>query len=213
MSEPLLLVQDLEVRYRVRHGAWGRRAWLRAVAHGPAVEISWFAPGARLAEAAAIAARIAALKEKSPAATIAVLVSARAHAGPIAAALRAAKVTCVGVKIVPLAELSVIRDLVALTRALLHLADRAAWLVVLRAPWCGATLATLAALSERNDPLLLWEALADEARLARCKEEERERLLRVRAVLQGALAARGEAPLAEWLERTWVQLGLSLIHI
>jgi oligopeptide transport system ATP-binding protein len=32
MSEPLLLVQDLEVRYRVRHGAWGRRAWLRAVA-------------------------------------------------------------------------------------------------------------------------------------------------------------------------------------
>jgi ATP-dependent exoDNAse (exonuclease V) beta subunit len=111
------------------------------------------------------------------------------------------------VKIVPLAELSVIRDLVALTRALLHLADRAAWLVVLRAPWCGATLATLAALSERNDALLLWEALADEARLARCKEEERERLLRVRAVLQGALAARGEAPLAEWLERTWVQLG------
>ena len=32
MSEPLLLVHDLEVRYRVRHGAWGRRAWLRAVA-------------------------------------------------------------------------------------------------------------------------------------------------------------------------------------
>jgi oligopeptide transport system ATP-binding protein len=32
MSEPLLLVQNLEVRYRVRHGAWGRRAWLRAVA-------------------------------------------------------------------------------------------------------------------------------------------------------------------------------------
>jgi len=179
----------------------------RAAAHAPAVEISWFAPGARMAEAAAIAARIAARKEKSPKATIAILVSARAHAGPIAAALGAANVACVGVKIVPLAELSVIRDLVALTRALLHLADRAAWLVVLRAPWCGATLATLAVLSERNDALLLWEALADEARLARCKEEERERLLRVRAVLQGALAARGDAPPAEWLERTWVQLG------
>jgi oligopeptide transport system ATP-binding protein len=32
VSEPLLRVQDLEVRYRVRHGAWGRRVWLRAVA-------------------------------------------------------------------------------------------------------------------------------------------------------------------------------------
>ena len=179
----------------------------RAVAPASAVEISWFAPGARLAEAAAIAARIAALKEESPQATIAVLVSARAHAGPIAAALGSANVACIGVKIVPLAELSVIRDLVALTRALLHLADRAAWLVVLRAPWCGATLATLAVLSERNDPLLLWEALADEARLARCADAERARLVRVRAVLQGALAARADVPLAEWLERTWVQLG------
>ena len=179
----------------------------RAAAHASAVKISWFAPGARVAEATAIAAQIAALKENSPRATIAVLVSARAHAGPIAAALGAADMACVGVKIVPLAELSVIRDLVALTRALLHLADRAAWLVVLRAPWCGATLATLAVLSERNDPLLLWEALADEARLARCEAEERERLARVRAVLRGALAARSDAPLAEWLERTWVQLG------
>ena len=31
MSEPLLLVHALEVRYRVRHGAWGRWAWLRAL--------------------------------------------------------------------------------------------------------------------------------------------------------------------------------------
>jgi len=187
--------------------AFTRSLATRAAEAGPAVEISWFAPGGRADEAAATAARIVELKKKSPTATIAVLVSARAHAGPIAAALSAAEVSCVGVKIVPLAALSVIRDLVALTRALHHLADRAAWLVVLRAPWCGATLATLAALSERNDALLLWEALADEARLARCAAQERARLVRVRAVLQGALAARGQAPLAEWLERTWVQLG------
>ena len=32
MSEPVLLVQGLEVHYRVRHGAWGRRARLHAVA-------------------------------------------------------------------------------------------------------------------------------------------------------------------------------------
>jgi len=173
----------------------------------PAVEISWFPPGGRAAEASAIAARIVELREIFPGETIAVLVSARAHARPIAGALGAAGVSCIGVKIVPLAELSVIRDLVALTRALHHLADRGAWLVVLRAPWCGATLATLAALSARNDALLLWEALADEARLARCEPQERARLARVRAVLQDALATRGQSPLAEWLERIWVQLG------
>jgi ATP-dependent helicase/nuclease subunit A len=179
----------------------------RAAEDAPAVEIAWFPAGGRAAEAAAIAARITQLKRKFPEETIAVLVSARAHAGPIASALNSAGVSSIGVKIVPLAELSVIRDLVALTRALHHLADRAAWLVVLRAPWCGATLATLAALSGRYDPQLLWEALADEARLAHCADEERARLARVRAVLQGALATRGQAPLAEWLERTWVQLG------
>jgi ATP-dependent exoDNAse (exonuclease V) beta subunit len=179
----------------------------RAAEGAHAVEISWFAPRGRAAEAACIAARIRALKDESPAATIAVLVSARAHAGPIAAALSAQGVSSVGVKIVPLAELSVIRDLVALLRALHNLADRAAWLVVLRAPWCGATLATLAALSEDKDPMLLWEAFGDEARLARCTEEERARLARLRKELAGALAARGQAPLAEWLERTWVQLG------
>ena len=32
MSEPLLLVENLKVRYRVRRGAWARRAWLQAVA-------------------------------------------------------------------------------------------------------------------------------------------------------------------------------------
>jgi ATP-dependent helicase/nuclease subunit A len=179
----------------------------RAAGAGAAVELSWFAPEDRAGEAQAIAAQIAALKRRSPAATIAVLVNARPHAGPIAAALGAAGVGFVGVKIVPLAELSVIRDLLALTRALHHLGDRAAWLAVLRAPWCGATLATLVELSQRNDPLLLAEALADESRLARCTPEERARLVRVRDVLARALAARAYAPLAEWLESTWVQLG------
>lgn len=180
---------------------------VRAAGARPAVEIALFAERDRAAEAAAIAAKIVATREKSPAATIGLLVSARAHAGPISAALTAAGVGFVGVKIVPLAQLSVIRDLVALTRALHHLADRAAWLAVLRAPWCGATLATLAELSQRRDPLLLWEALADEARLARCAPDERARLARVRTVLERALAARTRAALAEWLESTWMQLG------
>jgi len=179
----------------------------RAAGTPPAVELTLFVPGERAAEANAVAQGIAALKARNSAATIAVLVSARAHARPISAALGALGIGFVGVKIVPLADLSVIRDLVALTRALHHLADQAAWLVVLRAPWCGASLATLSHLSQRNDPLLLWEALQDEARLSQLSPQERARVLRVRTVLEEALAARAEAPLAEWLESTWIKLG------
>ncbi len=175
-----------------------------------ALQCAWFAPRDYAAEAAAIAKRIAHLKDTSPAdATVAVLVQARAHAAVIASALAAQNIKSIGINIVPLHTRSVIRDLVALTRALHHLADRAAWLVVLRAPWCGATLATLAELSRRDDPLLVWEALADEARLARCAAEERARLLRVRTVLARALQLRADLPLAEWLEWTWLQLGAS----
>jgi ATP-dependent exoDNAse (exonuclease V) beta subunit len=174
------------------------------------LQCAWFAPRDYAAEAGAIAKRIAHLKGTSPAdATVAVLVQARAHAAVIATALAAENIKSIGVNIVPLNTRSVIRDLVALTRALHHLADRAAWLVVLRAPWCGATLATLCELSRRADPLLVWEALADEARLARCAPEERARLVRVRAVLARALQMRADLPLTEWLEWTWVQLGAS----
>jgi ATP-dependent helicase/nuclease subunit A len=171
------------------------------------VQLRVFAAADRGAEARWIAAEIEALTALRPDDSIAVLVAARTHAAPISQALQAVGVAFVGVKLVPLAELSVIRDLVALTGALHHLGDRAAWLVVLRAPWCGATLATLTQLSQRNDPLLLWEAMHDAARLALCTADERARIGRVRRILERALAARDRAPLAEWLEATWLQLG------
>jgi ATP-dependent exoDNAse (exonuclease V) beta subunit len=100
-----------------------------------------------------------------------------------------------------------VRDLVQLTRALYDLADRAAWLAVLRAPWCGVRLSTLAALSGLNDRELLIEALGNPERLARCEPADLPRLARVREILTGALARRGAGPVADWLERTWVQLG------
>lgn len=179
----------------------------RARGATPALDLRLFAPDDRTGEANGIAARVSALKQRDPKASIAVLVAARTHAAPISAALTAADVAAVGVKLVPLADLSIIRDLVALTRALHHLADRAAWLVVLRAPWCGAALASLTELSQCNDPLLLWEAIGDGARLARCNEADRTRLARLHGVLERALAAREREPLAEWLEATWLQLG------
>jgi ATP-dependent helicase/nuclease subunit A len=173
---------------------------------GAAVRLTLY-PGDALAEASAIAARIAQLREANAQSSIAVLVAAHAHATPIVAALRSLGVESVGVDLVPLGERPVVRDLVQLARALHDLGDRSAWLAVLRAPWCGARLATLSALSSAGDRQLLWEALADGERLSRCPPEEQRRVERLRAVLARALARRGREPLADWLEATWVRLG------
>jgi ATP-dependent exoDNAse (exonuclease V) beta subunit len=159
------------------------------------------------AEAAWMAERIQALRQADPAGTIAVLVAARAHAGPVLRALEAAGIPAIGVDLTPLAELSIIRDLVALTRALHDLGDRTAWLAVLRAPWCGLSLAALTVLGERPESQAIWDALENPAQVAACPSADRERAARVQAVLAEALAARDRSGLADWLERTWLQLG------
>jgi ATP-dependent helicase/nuclease subunit A len=164
-------------------------------------------PGDRAAEACALATRIQALRARDPAAKCAVLVQAHAHAVPIVAALQAQGLEALGVDLVPLGERVVIADLVQLARALYDLADRSAWLAVLRAPWCGARLATLSALSGLNDRQLIFEALTDPVRLARCAAEDRPRLVRLREILHSALARRATAAPADWLEGTWLQLG------
>jgi ATP-dependent helicase/nuclease subunit A len=172
-----------------------------------AVQFSLFEPGDRRAEARAIVQKISELRDAQPAATIAVLVVARTHAPPIMAALEATRVPAIGVDLVPLGELSIVRDLVALVRALHHLGDRIAWLTVLRAPWCGVSLASLTQLSQLRDPQLLWEAMANDQRLAACDPADVARIARIRDVLQQALQARDLLPLAEWLESTWLRLG------
>jgi ATP-dependent exoDNAse (exonuclease V) beta subunit len=171
------------------------------------VELALFPPGDRESEAAAIAARITALRTADPNATVAVLVASRTHAVPLMAAFETAQLDAIGVDIIPLSEVAVVRDLVALLRALHHLGDRTAWLAVLRAPWCGASLASLTALSGRRDSTHLWEALSESRRLSKCRPDDAGRLRRVRAVLDTALANRDRLPLADWLETTWLQLG------
>src|SRR5215469_8969441 len=177
-----------------------------AAGAGPSVALSLFAGDAQ-AEAAALAAEVARLRARDPDGTIAVLVAAHAYATPITAALQARGVECIGVDLVPLRERAVVRDLVALTHALYDLGDRAAWLAVLRAPWCGASLATLTALSRLDDAQLLWESLADPARLAVAAPADLPRLERLRAVLATALTQRDAGPAADWLESTWLRLG------
>ncbi|CAA2991155.1 ATP-dependent exoDNAse (exonuclease V) beta subunit (contains helicase and exonuclease domains), partial [Olea europaea subsp. europaea] len=173
----------------------------------PSVQFRLFDSAARESETAAIIQRIAHLKLTEPQASIAVLVASRSHAAPIITGLEAQKIDAVGVDLVPLRELSIVRDLVALLQATSHLGDRTAWLALLRAPWCGLTLETLTILSRRRDTKLVWEAMADEQRLARCSPAELARVVRVREVLEAAMRACSSMPLADWLELTWLRLG------
>lgn len=177
----------------------------RAVESHPVVTLQLF--GGRLDEAAAIAARIAALRARDADASMAVLVAVHAHALPVIGALSAAGIESLGVDLVPLGERTVVRDLVQLACAVCDLADRTAWLAVLRAPWCGATLATLTELSGLNDRLLVIEALKDPKRLGACEAREQLRLRRLLEVMQVALARRGLRPAADWLEAAWMSLG------
>ncbi|HEY1491880.1 MAG TPA: UvrD-helicase domain-containing protein, partial [Steroidobacteraceae bacterium] len=196
----------------MRHGAVAYRPSVAARAAPPAlgdipaVTLLLF-PDARAREAQELASRIAQVRALDPRGSVAVLVSAHAHAVPVVSALEARGIPVLGVDLVPLRERLVVRDLVQLARALSDPADRAAWLAVLRAPWCGAQLGSLSALSQLYDAALVPEALADPARLARCLPEDQPRLVRVRDILAAAVVRRGELPVAGWLEATWLQLG------
>lgn len=172
-----------------------------------AVRLRLFPGEDRASETLAIIGRIIELRAEDANATVAILVAARTHAAAIMLALEARGVDAIGVDLVPLRDLSIVRDLVALLEALHHLGDRTAWLAVLRAPWCGLSLETLTAISRRRDAKLPWEAIAAAERLAHCPPEEISRLVRVRGVLATALETRDSAPLADWLETTWLRLG------
>ena len=195
-----------------RTGAVSYRASLATLPAAPPlsapVSLRLFPQGEGV-EAAAIAEHLARLRQLDPGSRAAVLVVAHAHAVPIVEALTARGVPSCAVDLVPLRERMVVRDLVQLARALFDLSDRAAWLAVLRAPWCGARLRTLTALSAVNDRELIWEALGNSERLARCEPDDRPRLARLRAILGDAIAERGEIPVTDWLERTWLRLGAS----
>ena len=171
-----------------------------------AVQLHRTAPGDVAGEAREIARLVRKLRARAAAASIAILLTARTHAGPIVAALRSAGVPVAGVELVSLAELSIVRDLAALTCALDHLADRTAWLAVLRAPWCGLSLAELSVLSARGTATV-WEALSDESAVAALGPPARARVARVRGVLAAALAERDRTSLARWVELTWLRLG------
>lgn len=145
-------------------------------------------------------------RRENPAASIAVLVSARSHATRIVDELRAADIAVQGVELVPLAEAPVVQDLVSLTRALGSPTDRIAWLAVLRAPWCGLGLVDLTRLCVGAPRATVPELLADADRRAALSPEGAARLGRIWPSLETALAATA-VPLALRVESLWLRVG------
>jgi ATP-dependent exoDNAse (exonuclease V) beta subunit len=162
-------------------------------------------------EAARVLQIVRAARLRKSDASIAVLVAARRHAEPIAAALQAAGIAVRGVKLEPLRERSAVRDLCALARAIQHRADRSAWLALLHAPCCGLDLEDLQRLCE--DPagsatVPVADLIADESIVGKLAPAARARLARVRRALQPALeGAERSLPLWQRVDHAWLRLG------
>ena len=177
-----------------------------------AVHLHRVLPGDAAGEAAGIVHVVQDLWARQPAASIAILVSARAHAGPIVAALSAAQIPVAGVQLVSLQQLSIVRDLTALTQALDHQGDRTAWLAILRAPWCGLTLTQISRLAG-DRRTTLWERLCDRQVQALLEPEGQLRVQRLRQALQISFEESaqtypsGRETLARRVESAWLRLG------
>jgi ATP-dependent exoDNAse (exonuclease V) beta subunit len=139
--------------------------------------------------------------------SIVVLARNRTHLDWIVPALKKAGISFQAVEVDPLNEQPVILDLLAFTRALLHPADRLSWLAVLRAPWCGLSLEDLYRLAGDDQELSIWELMQDGDRIRRLSAAGRQRLLRIKGVLEEALRERRRGSLRPWLEGIWLALG------
>jgi ATP-dependent helicase/nuclease subunit A len=170
-------------------------------------------PGNIVGEAQGILRVVNDLRATQPQASIAILLSTRAHAGPIVAALSAAQIAVAGVDLVSLQQLSIVRDLTALTLAVDHLGDRTAWLAILRAPWCGLDLKQISHIAGIDRRVTLWERLCDPQVLARLTEQAQTRVRRLRSVLAESFEetqhtyANGREGLARRIESAWLRLG------
>jgi ATP-dependent exoDNAse (exonuclease V) beta subunit len=169
------------------------------------VSLHRLAPGDADAEAARVLQIVRAARAREPAASIAVLVAGRDHAGKIVAELRAAGFALRGVDLERLRDRAVIRDLSSLARALLHGADRSAWWALLRAPWCGLSLARIEQLSAQVEgdvfAALSAAATAD------------PRIARLCAALTPALIGDERGwPLWQRVEHAWLRLAGPAIY-
>ncbi len=136
----------------------------------------------------------------------AILVRTRQHATLIIDRMIEQEISFYAPDFISLGERPVVEDLLALTRALLNLADRTAWMAVLRAPWCGLGLADLLTIAEDKETSI-WHRLHDSNIETVLSEDGWQRLRRIRAVLDKALAMRGRQTMREWIHDCWLLIG------
>jgi len=182
-------------------------AAVHAAMPGDPVVVHPFFAGDDAGEAARVVDLVGRVRETEPDASVAVLVRNRGQLREIVPQLRAAGLRFRAIEIEPLGARPVVQDLLVLTRAVAHPADRLAWLAVLRAPWCGLTLADLSALAEGDDVRTVAELMRDGERLVRLTDDGRERLVRVREVMDASAAIRLRGSLRDRVEAAWLALG------
>jgi ATP-dependent exoDNAse (exonuclease V) beta subunit len=158
-----------------------------------------------------------------PERSIAILVRARNHLGPLVAEIRRSKPTLryEAVEIESLAERQPIQDLMALTRAISHRGDRVNWLAILRAPWCGLTLADLFHLAQperanegdtgqRAPVPTIWSLMQDNARIAKLSADGQHRVRHACDALRNVVETPGRVSLRRQVESVWLRLGGNL---
>ena len=142
---------------RVRH-VWASHSTAKVNEAFSGVKIKLFNEADGGLEGQYLANEIAAVRERSPDTSIAVLVRTRSQAKQIASVLRAAQVPFTGDAVQGLSENPAVMDLLSLMRWLVNPADNVAALSLLRSPWCGLGLKAisqpLAAHDERPFDLI-----------------------------------------------------------
>lgn len=139
--------------------------------------------------------------------SIAILVRSRPQLDAIISHLKQAEIRFQAVDIERLSHRAAIQDCMALTRALIHPADRVAWLSILRAPWCGLTLADLNVLIGKQQSIPVWSCMNDELRMRKLSSDGQKRLLKLREVLNKAMANRRRNSLRRMVEMVWMEIG------
>ena len=191
---------------RVSH-VWAECAQDEIDGASPGVHVRLFAESAEDAEVRYLAAKIIALREKTPEASIAVLVRTRSHAERIAQMLSTQHVPFNGDVVQRLSGNPAVRDLLALASWLINPADNVAALALLRAPWCGLGLNAINQLLAPYParPFDLLAVLFDAS--SELTGDDVRRAQHLEIALRWGLERQDRLALAVWLEQIWLRLG------
>ena len=191
---------------RVSH-VWAECTQDEVEGASPGVHVRLFEESAEDAEARYLAAKIAALRDEIPEASIAVLVRTRSHAKLIARALSTHRVPFNGDVVQGLSENPAVQDLLALTSWLINPADNVAALALLRTPWCGLGLNAINQLLAPHPerPFDLLAVLSDASSVLTGDDVRRAQHLEI--ALRWGLERQDRLALDVWLEQIWLRLG------